>query len=79
VNGLRLAAFGAALLVILPLLAVTVLALRPAEAGPGPDVLLRYARDTALLALGVATSGHQPGRTGGLADRDAPLPRARRL
>jgi iron(III) transport system permease protein len=55
VNGLRLAAFGAALLVILPLLAVTVLALRPAEAGPGPDVLLRYARDTALLALGVAT------------------------
>lgn len=53
-DGLRLAAFGAALLVLLPLLAVAALALQPAEAGPGPAVLLRYARDTALLAVGVA-------------------------
>lgn len=52
---LRLAALLAAGLVILPLVAVGLLALQPAEAAPGPAVLLRYARDTALLAFGVAT------------------------
>ena len=51
---LRLAALLAAALVVLPLLAVALLALQPAEAAPGPAVLLRYARDTALLAGGVA-------------------------
>jgi iron(III) transport system permease protein len=54
VNGLRLAALAAAGLVILPLLAVALLALQPADAAPGPAVLARYARDTALLAAGVA-------------------------
>jgi iron(III) transport system permease protein len=51
---LRLAALAAAGLVLLPLVAVTLLALQPAEAGPGPTLLARYARDTALLAAGVA-------------------------
>ncbi|MBW3558458.1 MAG: iron ABC transporter permease [Proteobacteria bacterium] len=51
---LRLAALLAAALVVLPLIAVTFLALQPAEAGPSPAILARYAQDTALLAAGVA-------------------------
>jgi iron(III) transport system permease protein len=53
-SALRLGALAAAGLVLLPLLAVVVLALQPAEAAPGSAVLSRYARDTALLAAGVA-------------------------
>lgn len=51
---LRLAALLAAALVVLPLIAVTFLAFQPAEAGPSPAILARYAQDTALLAAGVA-------------------------
>ena len=53
-SSLRLSALAAAGLVLLPLAAVVLLALRPAEAAPGASALLRYARDTALLSSAVA-------------------------
>jgi iron(III) transport system permease protein len=50
---LQLAALAAAALAVAPLLFVIGLALRPASAGISPELIGRYARETALLAVGV--------------------------
>ena len=52
-SALSIVAVLAALLAVAPLLFVVALALRPGEAGVPPALIARYARDTALLAVGV--------------------------